>query len=255
MNGYNFTDRVRKVLQMAREEAARLKHEYVGTEHILLGLAREGEGVAAAALVNLSVDLEQVIAAIDDTVIEGRASNKGQDVPYTSRAKKILEFSTSAARELNHSYLGTEHLLLGVLREDKGIGARTLHEFGVTFETVRAEILRLLGSEPREASGENVPDIVAQRFPALLDRAFKTAIAFIELHHRRTGTYPNSLQDLEYSEPYDTALLSRVRYEKLSDGYALDVKAKGAKPGLSYPPGFWRGLGIRRTNVEGFNQQ
>src|SRR5919107_269353 len=105
MNGYNFTDRVRKVLQMAREEAARLHHEYVGTEHILLGLIREGEGVAAAVLTNLNVDLEDIQQKIEETVKKGKAAAAaGPDLPYTSRAKKVLELAMTEARELNHSY-------------------------------------------------------------------------------------------------------------------------------------------------------
>src|SRR6267154_1858940 len=109
MNGYNFTDRVRKVLQMAREEAARLHHEYVGTEHILLGLIREGEGVAAAVLTNLNVDLEEIQQKIEETVKKGKAAAAaGPDLPYTSRAKKVLELAMSEARELNHAYVGSE---------------------------------------------------------------------------------------------------------------------------------------------------
>jgi ATP-dependent Clp protease ATP-binding subunit ClpC len=148
MNGYNFTDRVRKVLQMAREEAARLHHEYVGTEHILLGLIREGEGVAAAVLTNLNVDLEEIQQKIEETVKKGKATAAaGPDLPYTSRAKKVLELAMSEARELNHSYVGTEHLLLGLLREEKGIAAQVLTDAGVNLEQARAETLRLLGSE------------------------------------------------------------------------------------------------------------
>ena len=153
MNGYNFTDRVRRVLQLAREEAARLHNEYVGTEHILLGLIREGEGVGAAVLINLNVDLEEISRRIEETVKKGAAAGSaGPDLPYTSRAKKILEFSMSEARELNHRYVGTEHLLLGVLREEKGIGAQVLTDAGVTLETARSEVLRVLGTKGSEAS-------------------------------------------------------------------------------------------------------
>ncbi len=148
MNGYNFTERVRKVLAMAREEAARLHHEYVGTEHILLGLIREGEGVAAAVLQNMSVDLDEVQQKIEDTVKKGKAQQTtGPDLPYTSRAKKVLELAMSEARELNHSYVGTEHLLLGLLREEKGIAAQVLTDAGVNLEAARTETLRLLGTE------------------------------------------------------------------------------------------------------------
>src|SRR6267142_224856 len=153
MNGYNFTDRVRKVLQMAREEAARLHHEYVGTEHILLGLIREGEGVAAAVLTNLNVDLEDIQQKIEETVKKGKAAAAaGPDLPYTSRAKKVLELAMTEARELNHSYVGTEHLLLGLLREEKGIAAQVLTDAGVNLEQSRAETLRLLGSDMPQTS-------------------------------------------------------------------------------------------------------
>jgi ATP-dependent Clp protease ATP-binding subunit ClpC len=148
---YNFTDRVRKVLAMAREEAIRLQHDYVGTEHILLGLIREGEGVAAAVLTNLSVDLEQVQERIEESVRRGKATIALGELPYTSRAKKVLEFAMAEARELNHSYVGTEHLLLGLLREEKGIAAEVLNQLGVTLEEARRQTLKLLGSEPNAA--------------------------------------------------------------------------------------------------------
>ena len=154
MNGYNFTERVRRVLQMAREEAQRLHHEYVGTEHILLGLIREGEGVAAAVLQNLNVDLDEVQQKIEETVKKGKAVQAtGPDLPYTSRAKKVLELSMSEARELNHSYVGTEHLLLGLLREEKGIAAQVLTEAGVNLDAARTETLRLLGTEMPQQGG------------------------------------------------------------------------------------------------------
>src|ERR687892_1569719 len=154
MNGYNFTERVRKVLAMAREEASRLHHEYVGTEHILLGLIREGEGVAATVLQNLNVELEEIQQKIEETVKKGKAGQaSGPDLPYTSRAKKVLELAMSEARELNHSYVGTEHLLLGLLREEKGIAAQVLTDAGVNLEQARAETLRLLGSEMPSAAG------------------------------------------------------------------------------------------------------
>jgi len=163
MNGYNFTERVRKVLAMAREEAARLHHEYVGTEHILLGLIREGEGVAATVLQNLSVELDDIQQKIEETVKKGKAGQTtGPDLPYTSRAKKVLELAMSEARELNHSYVGTEHLLLGLLREEKGIAAQVLTDAGVNLDAARAETLRILGTEmpqggAQQQSGGNVP--------------------------------------------------------------------------------------------------
>jgi ATP-dependent Clp protease ATP-binding subunit ClpC len=154
---YNFTDRVRKVLAMAREEAIRLQHDYVGTEHILLGLIREGEGVAAAVLMNLNVDLEQIHERIEDSVRKGKATIALGELPYTSRAKKVLEYAMAEARELNHSYVGTEHLLLGLLREEKGIAAQVLNALGVSLEDARAETLKLLGSDvgPSQQGGSS----------------------------------------------------------------------------------------------------
>ncbi len=144
---YNFTDRVRKVLAMARDEAGRLQHDYVGTEHILLGLIREGEGVAAAVLSNLAANLEQIHEQVEASVKPGKATIALGELPYTTRAKKVLEFAMTEARELNHSYVGTEHLLLGLLREEKGIAAQVLNAVGITLEDARAETLKVLGSD------------------------------------------------------------------------------------------------------------
>jgi ATP-dependent Clp protease ATP-binding subunit ClpC len=152
---YNFTDRVRKVLAMAREEAIRLQHDYVGTEHLLLGLIREGEGVAAAVLTNLNVDLEQIHERVEESVRKGKATIALGELPYTSRAKKVLEFAMAEARDFNHSYVGTEHLLLGLLREEKGIAAQVLNSLGVTLDEAREETLKVLGSDvaPSEPAG------------------------------------------------------------------------------------------------------
>ncbi len=158
MNGYNFTERVRKVLAMAREEAERLRHEYVGTEHILLGLIREGEGVAAAVLQNLSIDLDEIQQKIEDTVKKGKAAAAtGPDLPYTSRAKKVLELAMAEARDLTHNYVGTEHLLLGLLREEKGIAAQVLTDAGINLDAARAETLRLLGTDVSQAGTPAAP--------------------------------------------------------------------------------------------------
>jgi ATP-dependent Clp protease ATP-binding subunit ClpC len=144
---YNFTDRVRKVLALAREEAIRLQHDYVGTEHILLGLIREGEGVAAAVLANLAADLDELHRLVEENVRRGKSASNIPELPYTSRAKKVLEYAMAEARDLSHSYVGTEHLLLGLLREEKGLAAKVLGELGITLEEARAETLKLLGTE------------------------------------------------------------------------------------------------------------
>ncbi len=177
MNGYNFTERVRKVLQMAREEAQRLHHEYVGTEHILLGLIREGEGVAAAVLQNLNVDLDEIQQKIEETVKKGKAVQAaGPDLPYTSRAKKVLELAMSEARELNHSYVGTEHLLLGLLREEKGIAAQVLTDSGVNLDAARQETLRLLGTDvpPTSAAAPQQGAAAPQAAPPKGEKKSKT---------------------------------------------------------------------------------
>jgi hypothetical protein len=141
MNGYNFTENVRKALARAREEATRLHHEYVGTEHILLALTAEKDTVAAAVLRSLSVDLSQIRQKLEKTVKLGRGAT-GPELPYTSRAKKVLELAMSEARDSKYNFVGTEHLLLGLLREQKGIAAQVLTDVGITLDRARAEILR-----------------------------------------------------------------------------------------------------------------
>lgn len=162
MNGYNFTERVRRTLATAREESVRMHHEYVGTEHLLLGIVREDEGVAIAVLLNLGVDRDAIIRRIEEVVKQGPPGrHSGPELPYTSRAKKVLELAMAEARMLHHSYVGTEHLLLGVLAEQKGIGAQVLAETGVKIETARAETLRLLGSPPERPSTPDSSTAVA----------------------------------------------------------------------------------------------
>ncbi len=144
---YNFTERVRKVLSMARQQATRLQHDYVGTEHILLGLVGDSESVAANVLESLDVEIGRIHERVEGAVRKGKATIALGELPYTSPAKKVLEFAVAEARELNHSYVGTEHLLLGLLRESKGIAAQVLNGLGVTIEDARAATLNILGSE------------------------------------------------------------------------------------------------------------
>jgi ATP-dependent Clp protease ATP-binding subunit ClpC len=139
MQGYNFTDQVRRTLVQAREEAAELHHEYVGTEHMLLALLRQEDG--------LSVDVETTRQVVIDGVKKGRGFATGPDLPYTSRGKKTLELAMTQAREWGHSYVGAEHLLVGLVREQGGIGAQVLAGAGVTIDNVRAATLLCLGEE------------------------------------------------------------------------------------------------------------
>ncbi len=152
MSGFNFTDRVRWVLQAAREEAARLRNGFVGTEHLLLALVRDRGGVAQRVLLSFQADLEGIRRAVESKLKPGESAiAERQDLPYTSSAKKVLELAMSEARELNHRYVGTEHLLLGLLLEEKGVAAQVLTEAGVTLERARAETLRLLGDRASTA--------------------------------------------------------------------------------------------------------
>jgi ATP-dependent Clp protease ATP-binding subunit ClpA len=143
LNGYNFTERVRKSLALARSEANRLNHDFVGTEHILLGLVCLDECTATTALRTMGADPRVVRRMIEDTVLTGpprRVVADGLNTPYTSRAKKVLELSMTEARELHHDYVGTEHVLLGLLREEKGIAAQVLTELGLSLKDSRAAI-------------------------------------------------------------------------------------------------------------------
>src|SRR6266851_4631866 len=142
-----FTDRARKVMQLANQEAQRFNHEYIGTEHILLGLVKEGSGVAANVLKNLDVDLRKIRLEVEKIVQTGSGGDMVTmgKLPHTPRAKKVIEYSIEEARNLNHNYVGTEHLLLGLLREQEGVAAQVLMNLGMKLEDVREEVLNLLG--------------------------------------------------------------------------------------------------------------
>jgi ATP-dependent Clp protease ATP-binding subunit ClpC len=140
-----FTDRARKVMQLANQEAQRFNHEYIGTEHILLGLVKEGSGVAANVLKNLDIDLRKIRLEVEKIVQAGPDMVTMGKLPQTPRAKKVIEYSIEEARNLGHNYVGTEHLLLGLLREQEGVAAQVLMNLGLKLEDVREEVLNLLG--------------------------------------------------------------------------------------------------------------
>ena len=143
-----FTDRARKVMQLANQEAQCFNHEYIGTEHILLGLVKEGSGVAANVLKNLDIDLRKIRLEVEKIVMSGPDMVRMGKLPQTPRAKKVIEFAIEEARLLNHNYVGTEHLLLGLLREQEGVAAQVLMNLGLKLEDVREEVLNLLGHNP-----------------------------------------------------------------------------------------------------------
>src|SRR6267378_401731 len=147
-----FTDRARKVMQLANQEAQRFNHEYIGTEHILLGLVKEGSGVAANVLKNLDTDLRKIRLEVEKIVQAGPDMVTMGKLPQTPRAKKVIEYSIEEARNLNHNYVGTEHLLLGLLREQEGVAAQVLMNLGLKLEDVREEVLNLLGHNMSESS-------------------------------------------------------------------------------------------------------
>src|SRR6187431_3219451 len=140
-----FTDRVRKVIYYARDEAARLQHDYIGTEHLLLGIVREGEGIAAKVLAKLELDFEQIQQAVENMVKSSGGTLTIGEIPFTPRAKRVLELAIEEARLLGHNYVGTEHLLLGLIREGEGVAAQVLLELGADRKRVREETLKLLG--------------------------------------------------------------------------------------------------------------
>ncbi len=139
-----FTERARKVLTLAQEEAQRFQHNYIGTEHLLLGLVREGEGVAAKVLTNLGVQLSDVRRAVEFIIGRGDRIVEGE-IGLTPRAKKVIELAVDEAKLMKHQYIGTEHILLGLVREGGGIAAGVLESMGVKLEQVRAETLKVLG--------------------------------------------------------------------------------------------------------------
>ncbi len=166
-----FTDRARKVMQLANQEAQRFNHEYIGTEHILLGLVKEGSGVAANVLKNLDIDLRKIRLEVEKIVQAGPDMVTMGKLPQTPRAKKVIEYSIEEARNLNHNYVGTEHLLLGLLREQEGVAAQVLMNLGLKLEDVREEVLNLLGhnmdSGESGGGGERTANKGKSKTPAL----------------------------------------------------------------------------------------
>jgi ATP-dependent Clp protease ATP-binding subunit ClpC len=165
-----FTDRARKVMQLANQEAQRFNHEYIGTEHILLGLVKEGSGVAANVLKNLDIDLRKIRLEVEKIVQSGPDMVTMGKLPQTPRAKKVIEYSIEEARNLNHNYVGTEHLLLGLLREQEGVAAQVLMNLGLKLEDVREEVLNLLGhnmDSGESGGGERTASKGKSKTPAL----------------------------------------------------------------------------------------
>ncbi|GAA0469939.1 ATP-dependent protease ATP-binding subunit ClpC [Alkalibacillus silvisoli] len=160
-----FTERAQKVLALSQEEAVRLGHNNIGTEHILLGLIKEGDGIAAKALKSLNVTAEQIQEEVEQLI--GTSQSTQQTIHYTPRAKKVIELSMDEARKLNHSYVGTEHILLGLIREGEGVAARVFNNLGVSLNKARQQVLQLLGSnestsnqrQQKQSNNANTPTL------------------------------------------------------------------------------------------------
>ena len=181
-----FTDRARRVVVLAQEEAKLLKHNYIGTEHILLGLIHEGEGIAAKALEGMDISLEQVRDQVTEIIGEGQQAPSGH-IPFTPRAKKVLELSLREALQLGHTYIGTEHILLGLIREGEGVAAQVLVKLGADLPRVRQEVIKLIsgyqGKEPATAGAGGREGFIEVETPMLqvipsgaAARPFKTHI-------------------------------------------------------------------------------
>ncbi len=177
-----FTDRARRVVVLAQEEARLLNHNYIGTEHILLGLIHEGEGVAAKALESLNISLDAVRQQVEEMIGQGQQAPSGH-IPFTPRAKKVLELSLREALQLGHNYIGTEHILLGLIREGEGVAAQVLVKLGADLNKVRQQVIQLLsgyqGKEPATSGGpqEGTPSssLVLDQFGRNLTQAAREA--------------------------------------------------------------------------------
>jgi four helix bundle protein len=233
------TDRARKVMALANQEAQRFNHEYIGTEHILLGLVKEGSGVGATVLKNLDVDIKKLRLEVEKLVKSGPDMVTISKLPPTPGAEKVIEYAIKEARALNHNYVGTEHILLGLLRQSEGIAAQALMNLGLRLEEVRDEVQRLLGTtegpvpasagaeEPGVASYKDLPvwqkaDELAQqvyavtgtfpqdRIPRVASRLRKMALAIppriAEVHSRRAPSEAKRLLNAAF------ASLRELRY-------------------------------------------
>ncbi len=175
-----FTDRARRVVVLAQEEARMLNHNYIGTEHILLGLIHEGEGVAAKALESLGISLEAVRQQVQEIIGQGQQAPSGH-IPFTPRAKKVLELSLRESLQLGHNYIGTEHILLGLIREGEGVAAQVLVKLGADLNRVRQQVIRLLHGK----QGRGAPE------PGDLRVEIRTIESRLLAVEQRVGTGPD----------------------------------------------------------------
>jgi len=187
-----FTDRGRRVVVLAQEEARLLNHNYIGTEHLLLGLVREGDGAAAEAIESLGISLEAVRQQVQQIIGRGKQEPSGH-IPFTPRAKKVLELSLREARQLGHDYISTEHILLGLIREGEGVGAQVLVRLGADLNQFRWQVIRLVAGRDPEATGRVVvageagADVLLPRTVADVQNALTKIMERLEAIERHLG--------------------------------------------------------------------
>ena len=197
-----FTDRARRVVVLAQDEARRLNHDYIGTEHILLGLVQEGEGVAAQALEALGIGLDAVRHQVEEIVGRGK-DTPGGHIPFTPRAKKVLELSLREALQLGHDYIGTEHILLGLIREGEGVAAQVLANLGADLPLVRQQVIQLLHSHQMEGQERSSARLVglSPRLELIVNRQTEAIINRLDAIGARLAAIERHLGIAEPAPP------------------------------------------------------
>ena len=186
-----FTDRARRVVVLAQEEARMLNHNYIGTEHILLGLIHEGEGVAAKALESLGISLDAVRQQVEEIIGQGQQAPSGH-IPFTPRAKKVLELTRREAEQLGHNYIGTEHILLGLIREGDGVAAQVLVKLGADLNRVRLTVIQLLHGHPAKEPVSTRSAAQELRLPPGLQARLDEVEQRLAAIEQRLGTGPDT---------------------------------------------------------------
>jgi len=234
-----FTDRARRVVVLAQEEARMLDHNYIGTEHILLGLIHEGEGVAAKALTSLGISLQAVRQQVEEIIGQGQHGPTGH-IPFTPRAKKVLELSLREALQLGHNYIGTEHILLGLIREGEGVAAQVLVRLGADLNRVRHQVIQLVhvakGDRPtRIAAGESVRlRVPAERWVAELHVTLARLTERIDAIEQHLGIAASAPATADH--PEDSATQADHPEDPLTALTAADLPASAPPPGVANPP-------------------
>jgi ClpA/ClpB-like protein len=215
-----FTDRARRVVVLAQEEARMLNHNYIGTEHLLLGLIREADGVAAKALESLGISLDAVRQQVEEIIGQGQQAPTGH-IPFTPRAKKVLELALRESQQLGHNYIGTEHILLGLIREGDGVAAQVLVRLGADLNRVRQQVIQLLhGHSAEELGSARSAERDLRLLPAVKTRleALEQRLTAVE---QRVGTGPDT-SDLDEQ-------ITQARREKESAVDAHDYAQAAAR--------------------------